>query len=98
MLAELLVNKTALMIGCGLSCNDDTSASVRHLLEKTVVPTVLDADGLNVFSAHIVDLKAVKAGRRKEVKQCYSFRVTKAYVCICVHASMCVHVFAGQRN
>lgn len=57
----LLENKTAVMIGCGLSQHPETQRFVRELLKRISVPTVLDADGLNAFSAHIVDLKAVKA-------------------------------------
>jgi len=60
-LKDLLDHKTALLVGCGLSSCDETSTLVRALLEHVTVPTVLDADGLNVFSSHIVDLKAVKA-------------------------------------
>ncbi len=60
-LEGLLGGKNALLIGCGLSCCDETAQVVKGLLENVTVPTVLDADGLNVFSSHIVDLKAVNA-------------------------------------
>ena len=42
----------ALLIGCGLGQSQDTQAVVRAVLEQTVCPVVVDADGINVLSGH----------------------------------------------
>ncbi|MBQ1186601.1 MAG: NAD(P)H-hydrate dehydratase [Clostridia bacterium] len=60
-LAENLKNASALLVGCGFSVNDDTKKIVSALLSQTTVPTVLDADGINVVAKDIQLLKNVKA-------------------------------------
>ena len=42
----------AVLIGCGLGQSQDTQAVVRAVLEQTVCPVVVDADGINVLSRH----------------------------------------------
>jgi yjeF C-terminal region, hydroxyethylthiazole kinase-related/yjeF N-terminal region len=42
-------NKTVLAIGPGISRNPDTAEFVRRMVEKSQMPIVLDADGLNAF-------------------------------------------------
>lgn len=39
---------TALLIGCGLGNTEQTSGLVKHILKEKRLPTVVDADGLNV--------------------------------------------------
>ena len=42
----------AVLIGCGLGQSQDTQAVVRAVLQNAVCPVVVDADGINVLSAH----------------------------------------------
>jgi NAD(P)H-hydrate epimerase len=48
-LDELMKGKTVLAVGPGISRNTETSEFVRTVVEKSRVPMVLDADGLNAF-------------------------------------------------
>ena len=50
----------AVLIGCGLGQSEDTLSVVKAVLENTVCPVVLDADGINVLSAH----KDILRGRK----------------------------------
>ncbi len=58
MLEELTHDKQALLVGCGLSSDPKTAALLRQWLPQTTLPLILDADGLNAFSQHILLLKA----------------------------------------
>ena len=51
-LKELLDKKTVLAIGPGLGQSPETEAFLLGLLEKTNLPTVLDADALNILAKH----------------------------------------------
>ena len=42
----------AVLVGCGLGQSDGTLAVVKAVLENAKCPVVLDADGINVLSAH----------------------------------------------
>lgn len=42
----------AILIGCGLGVNDDTTAVLKAVLENAKSPVVVDADGLNIISKH----------------------------------------------
>ena len=42
----------AVLIGCGLGQSQDTQAVMRAVLQNAVCPAVVDADGINVLSAH----------------------------------------------
>ena len=44
----------ALVLGCGLGRGDAVEAAVLNLLEEAPCPVVLDADGINAVSAHIL--------------------------------------------
>ena len=50
----------AVLIGCGLGQSEGTLAVVQAVLENAACPVVLDADGINVLSAH----KDILRGRR----------------------------------
>lgn len=50
----------AVLIGCGLSQSDGTCAVTQAVLKHAHCPVVLDADGINVMSAH----KDILRGRR----------------------------------
>jgi ADP-dependent NAD(P)H-hydrate dehydratase / NAD(P)H-hydrate epimerase len=57
----LLKNKRALGIGPGLSTQDETQSFVRNVVrERSSVPIVLDADGLNAFAGRTSELKDSK--------------------------------------
>ena len=47
-----LPNMDAVLIGCGLGQSEDTFQVVKAVLENAACPVVLDADGINVLSAH----------------------------------------------
>ncbi len=53
LLRQALKGKTALLIGCGLGCCEDTQVIVRELLGLADCPMVLDADGINAVAQHI---------------------------------------------
>lgn len=60
-LLEELDKYTAVVIGCGLSVNEDTKAVVEAVIENSKVPVVIDADGINIISENIDILKKAKA-------------------------------------
>ena len=56
----LLVKKDVLAIGPGLGGHAETVGFVRRLVEETVLPVVLDADGINAFVGQTERLKGWK--------------------------------------
>ncbi|MGA3294288.1 MAG: NAD(P)H-hydrate dehydratase [Candidatus Acidiferrales bacterium] len=55
--ATLLKGKRALAVGPGLTTNEETQAFVRRIVrDRSDVPIVLDADGLNAFAGRAADL------------------------------------------
>lgn len=60
-LSALAVSSKALVIGCGLSQSEEAATLLKKVLPAVTVPIVLDADGLNLASAHTDMLKAMKA-------------------------------------
>lgn len=60
-LKEALKTADALLIGCGMGISEDARTLVKELLKTTTVPTVLDADGINLIASDIELLKDVKA-------------------------------------
>jgi hydroxyethylthiazole kinase-like uncharacterized protein yjeF len=59
---ELLKGKTGLLLGPGLSTHPTTVEFVRSLLPKVKVPTLIDADGLNIIAQDLSLLEGLKAG------------------------------------
>ena len=49
---ERLPKIDAVLIGCGLGQSEDTFEVVKAVLDNAACPVVLDADGINVLSAH----------------------------------------------
>lgn len=64
---ELARGATALVVGCGLSRDDETAQLVRELVapeareDDIACPIILDADGINAFEGHIDLLRTSKA-------------------------------------
>lgn len=56
-LLKFLEDKDALVLGPGLSLNEETQEFIRRLVLNTSIPLVLDADGLNAFSKNLNLLK-----------------------------------------
>lgn len=56
MLEDLTKGKTVLAVGPGISRVPETSALVRALVERSTIPIVLDADGLNAFEGRSDEL------------------------------------------
>ncbi|HEY2115868.1 MAG TPA: NAD(P)H-hydrate dehydratase [Candidatus Angelobacter sp.] len=52
----LLTGKDVVVLGPGLSRNEETATFVRRLVACCPMPLVLDADGLNAFEGHIGEL------------------------------------------
>jgi hydroxyethylthiazole kinase-like uncharacterized protein yjeF len=57
---ELLRGKTGLLLGPGLSTDPSTAEFVRALLPRIKVPTLIDADGLNIIAANPDLLQSLK--------------------------------------
>jgi NAD(P)H-hydrate epimerase len=55
---KLLQGKDALVLGPGLSRNEETETFVRQLVARCELPLVLDADGLNAFEGRHAELKS----------------------------------------
>ena len=58
-LNDAIKNSTVLLIGCGLSTNEDAVAIFKQAIELAVekdLPTIIDADGLNVLAKNQVEL------------------------------------------
>ena len=53
-LSEALTTADAVVVGCGLGRGEGQTAVVRHILSHSTVPVILDADGINAVSLHIV--------------------------------------------
>jgi len=51
---------TVMLIGCGLSRDDETQRLVREVAAKAGCPIILDADGINAFNGHINLLRESK--------------------------------------
>jgi hydroxyethylthiazole kinase-like uncharacterized protein yjeF len=59
--ASVAQGKSVLAMGPGLSTNQETQQFIRAVLQKLVLPIILDADGLNAFAEHSDELRARKA-------------------------------------
>jgi len=53
---ELLQGKDVMILGPGLSRNEETAGFVRGLVARCPLPLILDADGLNAFAGHFGEL------------------------------------------
>ena len=52
---------SALLFGCGIGISDNTMKILEKIIEKSDIPTVIDADGINLLSGNIELLKKSKA-------------------------------------
>lgn len=52
-LEACLDGKSALLIGCGMGCTENTRQMTKNLLNRSECPVILDADGLNVLKGCI---------------------------------------------
>lgn len=53
-LTDALATADAVVVGCGMDRGEDQTAVVRHVLSHSPVPVILDADGINAVSMHIL--------------------------------------------
>lgn len=53
-LADALTTADAVVVGCGMGRGEEQTAVVRHLLSHSTVPVILDADGINAVTPHIL--------------------------------------------
>ena len=60
-LAEALATADAVVVGCGLGRGEGQTAVVRHILAHSTVPVILDADGINAMTPHILTEEARSA-------------------------------------
>ncbi|MBQ8740622.1 MAG: NAD(P)H-hydrate dehydratase [Clostridia bacterium] len=56
-----LSSSNALLIGCGLGRSDEARKLVIRTLEKTQIPTVIDADGINALQGGINIIRKINA-------------------------------------
>jgi ADP-dependent NAD(P)H-hydrate dehydratase / NAD(P)H-hydrate epimerase len=56
-LKNILVGKSVVVLGPGLSQHEETVQFVRSFVQSCTLPLVLDADGLNAFAGRAVELK-----------------------------------------
>ncbi len=56
-----LSNSNALLIGCGLGRSTEAKKLVIRVLEKTQIPTVIDADGINALQGDINIIRKINA-------------------------------------
>lgn len=56
-IAENAKNSTAVLIGCGLGFNKDTTRLVHSAVKEIKTPMIIDADGINALSTNIDILK-----------------------------------------
>lgn len=57
----LLNNANALLFGCGVGVDASTALILKNIVENTAVPTIIDADGINLLADDIELLKNCKA-------------------------------------
>lgn len=50
---ENMQKSKAILVGCGLSCCEDTETVVKYLVTNSEIPMVIDADGINCIAKHI---------------------------------------------
>ena len=56
-IAEIIKNSTVLLIGCGLSTSDDAVKIFKETISQAQnLPTIIDADGLNILAANKIKL------------------------------------------
>lgn len=63
---ELISNATVLLIGCGLSTSDTAKRIVKTVLPAQI-PTVVDADGLNILAENLEILHSAKNDKIKNL-------------------------------
>lgn len=51
---EALATADAVVVGCGMGRGEGQTAVVRHILSHSAVPIILDADGINAVTPHIL--------------------------------------------
>jgi hydroxyethylthiazole kinase-like uncharacterized protein yjeF len=59
-LGSVAEGKSVIAMGPGLSTNQETQHFVRAVLQKSTLPVILDADGLNAFVGHTEELRTRK--------------------------------------
>lgn len=60
---KFIEDKDALVLGPGLSLNEETQEFIRRLVLNSSIPIVIDADGLNAFSKNLTMLLARKGDK-----------------------------------
>ena len=53
-LTDALATADAVVVGCGLGRGEGQTAVVRHILAHSTIPLILDADGINAVTPHIL--------------------------------------------
>lgn len=52
---------SAVLVGCGIGFNKDTTTLVQNLIKEIKIPMIIDADGINALSTNIDILKEAQA-------------------------------------
>lgn len=56
-----LSNSSALLVGCGLGQTEQAKQLIFRTLEKTQIPTIIDADGINAIQGNINIIRKINA-------------------------------------
>lgn len=56
-----LLHASACLIGCGMGCSENTGRLLRTVLENSVSPVIIDADGINCLSHDINMIRTANA-------------------------------------
>lgn len=87
----------AMLIGCGMGCNEDTRKIVSAVLENCSLPVLLDADGINCVSKHINSLRETRCDivvtpHEKEMERLCKMPVSE----ICKNREQCAVSFSDR--
>ncbi len=55
---NIVQKSSAVLVGCGMGCNDDTKAIVNDVVINSKCPVVIDADGINCIALNINIIRA----------------------------------------
>ena len=55
-----LERATAILIGCGMGCTEDTAEAEKAVLTSSKCPVIIDADGINALARHIHSIEGCR--------------------------------------
>lgn len=61
LLSQIIKKSDAVLVGCGMGCDDDTKSVVSQIIDQADCNIILDADGINCVSGNINIIKRAKS-------------------------------------